>query len=367
MEIKVMHLSELTPADYNPRVNLEPGMPEYDKLKQSIEEFGFVDPPIFNKQTGNLVGGHQRVKVAQDIGIKEISVSVLDLPLEKEKLLNVALNKISGHWDDEKLALLLKELDTDEIELSGFDIQEAENFLNRFDYNQEIDQLVLEDSFDVQENLDKINEPMTKLGNLWKLGNHYLICGDATNQADIETLMQGYKADLVVTDPPYNVAVQSDSEELKNGGTSSILNDDMSDREFSLFLNQVFSSYKLLMHNHSGIYVFHGALTQIQFEEAMNINDIFVRSQCIWVKNSIGFGMSQYKWQHEPCFYAHLKKQVPAWYGNRKQSTVWRDDLIEDIPSTVWEISRGNVNDYVHPTQKPLSNTKTSIPISHSN
>lgn len=365
MEIKVMHLSELTPADYNPRVNLEPGMPEYDKLKQSIEEFGFVDPPIFNKQTGNLVGGHQRVKVAQDIGIKEISVSVVDLPLEKEKLLNVALNKISGHWDDEKLAELLQELSNDEIKLSGFDLQEADDLLTRFNYNQEIAQPVLEDSFDVQENLNKINEPRTQLGNLWKLGNHYLMCGDATSQKDVETLMQGNKADLVVTDPPYNVAVQSDSEELEESGRGTIMNDSMSDEDFDHFLLGTFKSYDDLTKDSAAVYVFHSSSYQREFENAMNLHNIMVRSQCIWVKQGMTFGWSQYRWQHEPCFYAFKKGHSPSWYGNRKQSTVWRDELLPDeLPNTIWEVKRDDVNKYYHPTQKPLS--LIAIPVKNS-
>lgn len=131
MNIKKMKLSDLKPADYNPRVKLEPGMPEFEKLKQSINEFGFVDPPIFNKQTGNLVGGHQRVAVAQYLGAyEEIEVSIVDLPLEKEKALNIALNKISGHWDDEKLTDLLSSLDKDELELTGFDNEELGSLID---------------------------------------------------------------------------------------------------------------------------------------------------------------------------------------------------------------------------------------------
>ncbi|OJG57088.1 hypothetical protein RV08_GL002243 [Enterococcus mundtii] len=129
-----MKLEDLKPADYNPRVKLEPGMDEYEKLKQSILEFGFVDPPIFNKRTGNLVGGHQRVAVAKDLGLcEEIEVSVVYLSLEKEKALNVALNKISGQWDEEKLASLLQTLNNDEILLTGFDENEVSELLNEIE------------------------------------------------------------------------------------------------------------------------------------------------------------------------------------------------------------------------------------------
>lgn len=129
MKFKKMKLSELHPAEYNPRVELKPGMEEYEKLKQSILEFGFVDPPIFNKRTGNLVGGHQRVSVAKDLGIGEIEVSIVDLPIEKEKALNIALNKISGQWDEDKLALLLNELDENELNISGLLIKKSKRLL----------------------------------------------------------------------------------------------------------------------------------------------------------------------------------------------------------------------------------------------
>ena len=136
MKFEKMKLSELHPAEYNPRVELKSGMEEYEKLKQSILEFGFVDPPIFNKRTGNLVGGHQRVSVAKDLGIGEIEVSIVDLPIEKEKALNIALNKISGQWDEDKLVELLEELNTDELPLTGFNQEELDELLadmNKFE------------------------------------------------------------------------------------------------------------------------------------------------------------------------------------------------------------------------------------------
>ncbi|EJY7265063.1 ParB N-terminal domain-containing protein [Enterococcus faecalis] len=133
MNIEKMKLSELRYAEYNPRVDLTPGMQEYEKLKQSILEFGFVDPPIFNKRTGNLVGGHQRVSVAKDLGIDEIEVSIVELPIEKEKALNIALNKISGQWDEDKLVELLEELNTDELPLTGFNQEELDDLLSDLD------------------------------------------------------------------------------------------------------------------------------------------------------------------------------------------------------------------------------------------
>lgn len=364
MKLEIMNIADLNEAEYNPRIKLEPSMLEYKKLKNSIQEFGFVDPPIFNIQTRNLVGGHQRVQVAKDLGFKEIDVSIVDMPLKKEKQLNIALNKISGHWDETKLAQLLLEFTQEQVELSGFELSEADYILTNYHYEQDIEKPVMEDDFETIKEYEAIKEPTTKNGQLFKLGKHYLLCGDATNFDEVKKLMQGNKAALVVTDPPYNVAIKSDSQELKDLGTDSILNDDMSPEEFNSFLFGTFKSYKYLMHDSAAIYVFHGSSYQREFENAMNENDIVVRSQCIWVKNNAGFGWSQYRWQHEPCFYAYINNKAPNWFGNRKQTTVWRDDLIEDIPSSIWQVSRDDVNKYVHPTQKPLS--LLAIPIRNS-
>lgn len=365
MNIKEMKLDDLNPAEYNPRVKLIPGMIEYDHLRKSILEFGFVDPPIYNSQTRNLVGGHQRVQVAKDLGIDSVEVSVVDIPLEKEKQLNIALNKISGEWDNDKLAVLLKEFSVDEIRLTGFSSDEVEDIISEFEFKEDVELPISEDSFDVQSELNKIEEPQTKLGDLYKLGDHFLLCGDATAHSDIEKLMQGNKSDLVVTDPPYNIAVESDSEELEQSGRDTIMNDNMSDEDFGVFLEDVFTGYSSLMSDESAIYVFHSSSYQSEFEHAMKSNNILVRSQCIWVKAVPTFGWSQYRWQHEPCFYAYKKGHAPSWYADRKQSTVWEDTLLPDnVPSTVWRIKRDDVTKYVHPTQKPLA--LIAIPIRNS-
>lgn len=129
-----MNINEVQSAEYNPRIDLKPGMPEYEKLRKSILEFGLVDPPIYNKRTGNIVGGHQRIAVVKELGLfEEIDVSVIDLPLEKEKALNVALNKITGKWDDEKLSVLLEEMEKSELNLTGFDDNEIEKLIGEIE------------------------------------------------------------------------------------------------------------------------------------------------------------------------------------------------------------------------------------------
>jgi DNA modification methylase len=368
MEIRKVLVSSINPAPYNPRVNLQPGDPEYEKLKRSIVEFGYVEPLVWNERTGNLIGGHQRFKILLEQGHTEIEVSVVNLDEIREKALNIALNKISGRWDEENLAILLQELSESEIgiELTGFDGEELEDLLSALPADTEPDEPVVDDEYDVQAALDAIKEPETRYGDVWRLGRHLLVCGDATSLEDVQRLMQGKKANLVVTDPPYNVAVESDSERLTADGRESILNDDMSDEEFITFLNQIFVNYTAIMEPNAAIYIFHPSSYQREFENAMNAARIVSRSQCIWVKNAPTFGWAQYRYKHEPVFYAHIKGKAPAWYGDRKQTTVWKAGLPVEIPEpeTVWEVSRGDVTKYVHPTQKPLD--LLAIPIANS-
>lgn len=368
MDIRKIHISKINPAPYNPRVDLQPGDPDYEKLKRSIEEFGYVEPIVWNERTGNLVGGHQRYKILVDEqGSTEVDVSVVSLDETKEKALNLALNKISGAWDEEKLAQVLADLQESELDisLSGFDDQEVTELLSEY-LDIQVEEPVVDDDFDVQQALVEIKDPETKQGDIWRLGRHLLMCGDSTSPEDVQTLMSRDKAALVVTDPPYNVALKSDSVELAADGRESILNDDLPKEQFEEFLGKVFSNYAAIMDPKAAIYVFHPSSYQREFENKMNEAGIVVRTQCIWVKNAATFGFAQYKFKHEPVFYAHLKGQAPAWYGDRKQTTVWRAGLPGEQQEieTVWEVSRGDVSKYVHPTQKPLD--LLAIPIGNS-
>ncbi|MGW8822239.1 site-specific DNA-methyltransferase [Paenibacillus lautus] len=369
MDIRVIPIDQINAAAYNPREDLQPGDPDYEKLKRSIEEFGYVEPIVWNERTGNMVGGHQRYKImVHEQGHTELAVSVVDLDDQQERLLNIALNKVSGRWDEEALAMLLAELQESgaALELSGFDQDEIGDLIALLPDVPDVDPPVVEDDFDVGKALDDIREPETKRGDIWQLGPHRLMCGDSTSQDDVGSLMVGELAALVVTDPPYNVAVESDSSRLAADGRETIMNDDMPAEEFAGFLHSVFERYAEHMVPTAAIYVFHPTSYQRQFEDAMNAAGIVIRSQCVWVKNAASFGWSQYRWQHEPVFYAHIKGKAPAWYGDRRQTTVWRAGLPleEPEPSTVWEVSRGDVGKYVHPTQKPLE--LLAIPIKNS-
>lgn len=369
MNIKVIPIDQIKAAAYNPRVDLQPGNPEYEKLCRSIEEFGYVEPIVWNERTGNMVGGHQRFKIlVNEQGRTEVEVSVVDLDETQERLLNLTLNKVSGRWDDEALARLLDELQAEaaDLGLTGFEQGEIDDLISILPDVPEVETPVVEDDFDVQRAFDEIKEPETRKGDVWQLGRHRLVCGDSTDADDVALLMDDKEATLIVTDPPYNVAVESDSERLAADGRDTIMNDDMPAEEFAGFLNAVFERYADIMAPTAAIYVFHPSSYQREFEDAMNAAGIIVRSQCVWVKNAASFGWSQYRWQHEPVFYGHLRRRAPAWYGDRRQTTVWRSGLPaeEPVPTTVWEVSRGDVTKYVHPTQKPLE--LLAIPIGNS-
>ncbi len=208
MKISKIPIGQLNPAAYNPRKDLQPGDPEYEKLKRSMQEFGYVEPIVWNKKTGNIVGGHQRYKILLDMGMQEVDCVVVDLDETKEKALNVALNKIQGDWDYIKLKDLMQELDTGEfdLELTGFDMEEIEDLMTQFHVPEEI----VEDEVP-----EPPEEPVTKPGDLWLLGRHRLLCGDATKKEDVEKLMNGVKADMVLTDPPYGMNLDTDFSGIK--------------------------------------------------------------------------------------------------------------------------------------------------------
>jgi DNA modification methylase len=204
MKIEKIEVKKLNPAKYNPRVELKPGDPEYEKLKRSIKEFGYVELIVWNEQTGNVISGHQRLNVLKDLGETEIECIVVDLDDKKEKALNVAMNKIQGAWDKEKLVTLLEEIDGSEFDvtLTGFDAAEFEELMDEF-YSKE----AIQDQFDIDKEHEKIQRKgaITKPGDIWQLGNHRLMCGDTTSPNDFARLMGGRTAQVCVTSPPYGV------------------------------------------------------------------------------------------------------------------------------------------------------------------
>ena len=327
MIVEKKNTADLMPADYNPRKALKPGDLEYEKLKRSIEQFGYVEPVIWNKTTGRVVGGHQRLKVLMDMGYTEVDCVVVELTEEKEKALNVALNKISGEWDKEKLALLITDLqgvDFD-VSLTGFDPAEIDDL-----FKDAVKDGVKEDDFDIAAELEK--PTISKAGDIWTLGRHRLICGDSTKEETFEQLMAGKKVNLVITDPPYNVNYE--------GSAGKIQNDNMADAAFYDFLLAAFQNAEGVMADDASIYVFHADTEGLNFRKAFADAGFYLSGCCIWKKQSLVLGRSPYQWQHEPCLYGWKKKGKHLWYTGRKESTIWEFDKPK---------KNGD-----HPTMKPI-------------
>ena len=328
MIIEKIKVEQLIPADYNPRKDLQPGDSEYEKIKRSLEEFGYVDPVIWNKTTGRVVGGHQRLKVLASMGRTEVECVVVELDEEKEKALNVALNKISGDWDKEKLAVLMTDLDAADfdVSLTGFDAAEIDDL-----FKDTLRDGVEDDDFDVDEELQ--NPPITMQGDIWLLGRHRLVCGDSTKKETFDKLMEDKKANLVVTDPPYNVDYE--------GSAGKIKNDNMANDTFYQFLLDAFTNTEDALAKDGSIYVFHADTEGLNFRRAFEEAGFYLSGTCIWKKQSLVLGRSPYQWKHEPILFGWKKKGRHRWYSDRKQSTIWEFDK-----------PKRNAD---HPTMKPIA------------
>ena len=306
MNIQTVEIERINPAAYNPRKDLKPGDVEYEKLKKSILEFDMVEPLVWNKRSGNLVGGHQRLKILKELGTKQIEVSVVDLEDVKEKALNLALNKISGEWDLPALKDLLEELDTGDfdMEITGFDDKEIEDLMNQLHEPEEGN---TEDDA-----VPEATESICKKGDLWSLGNHRLLCGDATVITDVERLMGGEKADMVFTDPPYGKGGYAG----RSGKFKPMQGDDLPTKVF----------YSCIPCDITERYVWGGFPNFVDLDVKNWPRDVI-----IWRKNNFGMGRG-YRGQYELCFY----------WGSFSGSD-----------SDVWEVDK-DVN-YKHPTQKPVA------------
>ena len=327
MLIEKKNTADLLPADYNPRKDLKPGDAEYEKLKRSIEQFGYVEPVIWNKTTGRVVGGHQRLKVLIDMGITEVECVVVEMDESKEKALNVALNKISGDWDKDKLALLIADLQGEDfdVSLTGFEPAEIDAL-----FKDTLKDGIKDDDFDVEAELK--NPTITKPGDVWTLGRHRLVCGDSTKAETFETLMGTTKANLVITDPPYNVNYE--------GSAGKIKNDNMANDAFYNFLLAAYTQMHSAMADDASIYVFHADTEGLNFRKAFADAGFYLSGCCIWKKQSLVLGRSPYQWQHEPCLYGWKKNGKHQWYTGRKETTIWEFDKPK---------KNGD-----HPTMKPI-------------
>lgn len=325
-ELKVIPVKDLKPAEYNPRKKLKPGDKEYEKIKNSIQEFGFADPLVVNKDM-TVIGGHQRLTVAKELGYTEVPCAVVDVDKTREKALNIALNKITGAWDEKMLADLLQDIQNSELDVmvTGFEPPEMEQLFNKV-----ADKEVEEDNFDVDKELK--NPTITKPGDIWFLGKHKIFCGDSTKQESYDQLMDGQKANLVLTDPPYNVNVEETA--------GKIMNDNMSEDEFYQFLLSAFKCMHEELADDGSIYVFHADTEGLNFRKAFKEAGFYLSECCIWVKNSLVLGRSPYQWKHEPILFGWKQGKKHLWYSGRSETTCWAYDKPRSSSD--------------HPTTKPV-------------
>lgn len=335
-ELKVLPISELKPAEYNPRKKLKKGDKEYKKIQDSIEEFGFADPLVVNSDM-TIIGGHQRLTVAQDLGYTEVPCAVVDIDKVREKALNIALNKITGAWDDDLLVKLLEDIGNSNFDLgkTGFEPPEIGQLFNKVH-----DKQVKEDNFDID---SELKQPVfSKLGDMWLIGKHRVICGDSTGEEIYTRLMDGQKANLVLTDPPYGVDVEETAGKIQN--------DNLPDAEFYDFLLSAFRCMQANLADDGSIYVWHADTKGLIFRKAYEEAGFYLSGCCIWKKNALVLGRSPYQWIHEPCLFGWKKGGKHQWYADRKQVTVWEYDKPKSSPD--------------HPTAKPV--TLMAYPIKNS-
>ena len=325
-ELRVIPVQDLKPAAYNPRKKLKPGDSEYEKIKKSIEEFGFADALVVNKDM-TIIGGHQRLTVAMELGYTEVPCTVVDIDKTREKALNIALNKITGAWDEALLAELLKDIEASGLSpmMTGFEPPEMEQLFNKVASRE-----VSEDEFDVESELKK--PTISKHGDLWHLGRHRVICGDSTGEETYKVLMEGVKANVVVTDPPYNVDVEETA--------GKIMNDNMADQDFYKFLLAAYTRMHENLADDGSIYVFHADTEGLNFRKAFKDAGFYLSGCCIWKKNALVLGRSPYQWQHEPCLFGWKANGKHEWYSDRKQTTIWEYDRPKASKD--------------HPTMKPV-------------
>ena len=328
MEWRTIPIGDLRPATYNPRKKLKAGDKEHEKIKNSIQEFGYVEPIIVNYDM-TVIGGHQRLTVLKDLGYTEVECVVLNIEDEhKVKALNIVLNKITGAWNEQLLADLLVDLQSADFntDLTGFEPAEIDQLFSKV-HNKKI----TEDDFDVGAELKK--PTIAQAGDLWLLGPHRILCGDALLPESYVKLMDGKKANLVLTDPPYNVNVEEAAGKIKN--------DNMSDEDFYKFLFAAFVNIEQNMEADASIYVFHADSKGLIFRQAFHDAGFYLSGCCIWKKDRLVLGRSPYQWQHEPCLFGWKVGGKHQWYSDRKQTTIWEYDR----PTSSKD----------HPTMKPIA------------
>ncbi len=325
-QMTLVEIDKLIPYINNARTHSKE---QINKLRSSLREFGFINPVIIGRDYG-IIAGHGRVMAAREEGISEVPCVFVDhLTEAQKKAYIIADNRMAldAGWDEELLKVEIEALQAEafDISLTGFGDDELSDLFGK-------DKDAIEDDdYDLTAALEKA--AFVEKGDVWVVGRHRLVCGDATSAEDVALLMDGKKANLIVTDPPYGVSFKS------NSGLT-IKNDSMKDEEFYNFLHKSFEN--MVAHTESGgsAYVFHADTEGLTFRKAFIDAGFHLAGVCIWAKNSLVLGRSDYQWQHEPVLYGFLKNGKHRWYSDRKQTTIWN-----------FNKPKRNEN---HPTSKPL-------------
>ena len=326
-DFQLVSIDKLVPYINNARTH---SPEQINKLRSSLREFGFINPIIIDRDYG-VLAGHGRVEAAKAEGIMEVPCVFADHLTEAQKKAYILADNrmaMDADWDEELLRVEIESLQGSDfdVSLTGFDEKElADLFADPDEKN------VKDDGFDLTAALEKA--AFVERGDIWAVGKHRLMCGDATSAEDVAVLMDGKKANLIVTDPPYNVA-------FKSGSGLSIQNDSMKGDEFYTFLYNAFAQMAAHLEKGGAAYVFHADTEGLNFRKAFIDAGFHLAGVCIWVKNSLVLGRSDYQWQHEPVLYGFLKNGKHPWYSDRKQTTIWNYDK-----------PKRNAN---HPTSKPL-------------
>lgn len=349
LNIQLLELTQLTPYEKNPRNNEK----AVDKVAESIKHFGFKVPIVIDKNN-IIVAGHTRYKAAEQLKLTKVPCIVADdLTDEQVKAYRLADNKVAefSEWDFDLLQEELEELSNIDLGLFGFD-----------ELEKEIETDPSEDNYEVE----LPEEPKAKLGDVYKLGNHRLMCGDSTSVTDVEKLMNGIAADLVVTDPPYNMNYQGAGNSKDRAG-KKIKNDNMPDEEFERFLVDVYKNMFLFMKEEASFYVFYKELGKGVFITSLEKAGLTFKQELIWLKNQLVIGGSKYQNIYEPCLFGCKGKRVGNWHGGRTQTSVveqydlmdefeLRDaikKLVDSLGPDVVRFDKPLKND-LHPTMKPI-------------
>ena len=323
-EMQLVDINKLIPYVNNARTH---NAQQINKLRSSLREFGFINPVIIDRDF-NVIAGHGKIMAAKEEGINEVPCVFVDYLTEAQKKAYILADNrmaMDAGWDEELLKVEIEALQAEDFDLSltGFDESELAGFFDTSDDAKD-------DDFDVDAELEK--PPVTKSGDLWLLGNHRLLCGDSTREESYTLLMNGKKANLVVTDPPYNVNYQ--------GTAGKIKNDNLENDKFYQFLFDAFTGMEKAMADDASIYVFHADTEGLNFRKAFADAGFYLSGTCIWKKQSLVLGRSPYQWQHEPCLFGWKKNGKHQWYSDRKQTTIWEFDKPK---------KNGD-----HPTMKPV-------------